>query len=97
LAAASAARGAAQKPAVTPKKMFEIRGDVMSPAWSPDGSQLAFVSGRGDHSFIAIFETSAARIRFLEPSTDRDIEPRWSPDGKRIAYIRLFNISDTPS
>lgn len=97
LAAASAARGAAQKPAVTPKKMFEIRGDVMSPAWSPDGSKLAFVSGRGDHSFIAIYETSATRIRFLEPSTDRDIEPRWSPDGKQIAYIRLFNISDTPS
>lgn len=97
VAAASAPRGAAPKPAAIPKKMFEIRGDVVSPAWSPDGSQLAFVSGRGDHSFIAIYETGSVRIRFLEPSTDRDIEPRWSPDGKRIAYIRLFNISDTPS
>lgn len=97
VAAAPTAKGPAARPAVTPKKMFEIRGDVISPAWSPDGSQLAFVSGRGDHSFIAIYETSAARIRFLEPSTDRDIEPRWSQDGKRIAYIRLFNISDTPS
>jgi dipeptidyl aminopeptidase/acylaminoacyl peptidase len=97
VAAASAARGAAAKPVVTPKKMFEIRGEVTSAAWSPDGSQLAFVSSRGDHSFIAIYETRATRIRFLEPSTDRDIEPRWSPDGKRIAYIRLFNISDTPS
>jgi dipeptidyl aminopeptidase/acylaminoacyl peptidase len=97
LTAAPAARGAAAKPVVAPKKMFEIRGDVVSPAWSSDGSQLAFVSGRSDHSFIAIYESGAARIRFLEPSTDRDIEPRWSPDGKRIAYIRLFNISDTPS
>ncbi|MEW6125889.1 MAG: alpha/beta fold hydrolase [Acidobacteriota bacterium] len=78
-----------------PKKMFEIRGQVSSPQWSPDGTQLAFVSSRGDHSFIAIFDPRAERIRFLEPSVDRDIEPRWSTDGKRIAYIRLFNVIDT--
>ena len=78
------------------KKMFEIRGSVASPAWSPDGSKLAFVSARGDHSFIAIYNAKAGSIRFLGPSIDRDIEPRWSPDGKRIAYIRLFNITDAP-
>lgn len=79
------------------KKMFEIRGNVNSPAWSPDGKQLAFVSSRGDHSFIAVFEPASSRIRFLEPGVDRDIEPRWSPDGKRIAYVRLFNVIDTMS
>ncbi len=77
------------------KKMFEIRGVVASPSWSPDGSRLAFVSSRGDHSFIAIYEPALSRIRFLEPGVDRDIEPRWSPDGKRIAYVRLFNVVDT--
>ncbi len=80
-----------------PKKMFEIRGSVSSARWSPDGSMLAFVSSRGDHSFIAIYTPKVGNIRFVEPSVDRDIEPRWSPDGKRIAYIRLFNISDVPS
>jgi dipeptidyl aminopeptidase/acylaminoacyl peptidase len=83
-----------QKP-VSAKKMFEIRGEVNSPAWSPDGSLLAFVSSRGDHAFIAIYDAKLARIRFLEPSVDRDIEPRWSPDGKRLAFIRLFNVADT--
>ena len=84
------------RPAVA-KQMFEIRGTVASPAWSPDGSQLAFVSQRGDHSFVAIYEPASSRIRFLEPSVDRDIEPRWSPDGKRVAFIRLFNVTDTYS
>jgi dipeptidyl aminopeptidase/acylaminoacyl peptidase len=79
------------------KKMFEIRGQVASPAWSPDGSKLAFVSLRGDHSFIAVYDARAASIRFVEPSLDRDIEPRWSPDGRRIAFIRLTNVTDTYS
>jgi dipeptidyl aminopeptidase/acylaminoacyl peptidase len=85
----------AVRTAGTPKKMFEIRGSVEAPSWSPDGSRLAFVSARGDHSFIAIYEPASSQIRFLEPSVDRDISPRWSPDGKRIAYIRLFNVVDT--
>ncbi|MFY9573391.1 MAG: alpha/beta fold hydrolase [Blastocatellia bacterium] len=90
-------KGASAKQDGAAKKMFEIRGQVASPAWSPDGSQLAFVSARGDHSFIAIYDARIGNIRFLEPSVDRDMEPRWSPDGKRIAYLRLFNITDVPS
>jgi dipeptidyl aminopeptidase/acylaminoacyl peptidase len=80
-----------------PTKLFEIRGSVDSPAWSPDGQLLAFVSSRGDHSFVGLYDPAAARIRFLEPSVDRDIQARWSPDGKRIAFIRLLNVVDTLS
>ncbi len=79
------------------RKLFEMRGNVGQPQWSPDGSQLAFTSSRGDHGFISIYDTRANRLRFLSPSTDRDVAPRWSPDGKRIAFIHLFNITDTYS
>ena len=81
----------------TEHQLFEVRGEVSSPSWSPDGSQLAFVSSREDHGFIGIYEPHADRLRFIEPSTDRDIAPRWSPDGKRIAFLRLFNVRDTYS
>jgi len=94
---ASTAKVATAKSNGAAKKMFEIRGSVASPSWSPDGSQLAFVSSRGDHSFIGIYDPKAASIRFLDPSIDRDIEPRWSTDGKRIACIRLFNITEVVS
>ena len=77
------------------RKLVEIRGTVNSPQWSPDGAELAFVSNRGDHSFLGIYDTRSNYIRFMSPSVDRDTAPRWSPDGKRIAFIRLFNISDT--
>jgi len=77
------------------RKLFEIRGTVNSPQWSPDGAELAFVSNRGDHSFIGIYDTRSNYIQFKSPSVDRDVAPRWSPDGKRIAFVRLFNINDT--
>jgi dipeptidyl aminopeptidase/acylaminoacyl peptidase len=77
------------------RKLFEIRGIVNSPQWSPDGTELAFVSNRGDHSFIGIYDTRSNYIRFKSPSVDRDVAPRWSADGKRIAFIRLFSINDT--
>jgi len=77
------------------RKLFEIRGSVSTHQWSPDGSQLAFAANRGDHSFIGIYDPRAAAIRFLSPSSDRDVLPRWSADGRRIAFIRLFNISDS--
>ncbi len=73
---------------VQAKRMFFARGDSGSPEWSPDGSRLAFVSGRGDHSFIAVYTNDSTPILFLAPSTSRDSSPRWSPDGKRIAFVR---------
>src|SRR5437764_1160728 len=79
------------------RKLFEARGAVNSPEWSPDGSELAFSSARGDHSFVTIYNPRSNHLRFLAPTVDRDIAPRWSPDGKRIAFIRLPNISDTCS
>jgi dipeptidyl aminopeptidase/acylaminoacyl peptidase len=77
------------------RKMFEIRGNVSAPQWSPDGSQLVFASTRGDHGFITIYDSHSNRFHFLSPSIDRDVAPRWSPDGKRIAFVRLFNINDS--
>src|SRR5439155_15795088 len=50
------------------RKLFEMRGNVSGPQWSPDGSQLAFVSTRGDHSFISIYEMRTNRLRFVSPS-----------------------------
>jgi dipeptidyl aminopeptidase/acylaminoacyl peptidase len=70
------------------KRLFFARGEAGTPQWSPDGSKLAFVSNRGDHSFIGIYTNDSTPIVYLAPSTSRDSSPRWSPDGKRIAFVR---------
>jgi dipeptidyl aminopeptidase/acylaminoacyl peptidase len=78
-------------------KLFEMRGNAGSAELSPDGSQLAFVSARGDHNFISIYDFKSNELRFVSPSVDRDASPRWSPDGRRLAFIRQFNVPDTQS
>ncbi len=44
-----------------------IRGQNRSEQWSPDGSRLAFVSTRGDHSFIGIYDVASKEVKFLCP------------------------------
>jgi dipeptidyl aminopeptidase/acylaminoacyl peptidase len=71
------------------KPLTYARGNSRQPQWSPDGKKVAFVSDRGDHSFIAIYEFGRDTLRFVSPSADRDRLPRWSPDGSQIAYVRV--------
>lgn len=78
-------------------KLFSMRGDNGDPRWSPDGSRLAFVSGRGDHSFIGVFTNDTTPIRWIEPTTSRDGSPRWSPDGTKIVYVRRPGSGGAPS
>ncbi len=71
------------------KALFFVRGSSAQPKWSPDGKKIAFVSDRGDHSFIVIYEFGRNTLRYVSPSGDRDLYPRWSPDGSRLAFVRL--------
>jgi dipeptidyl aminopeptidase/acylaminoacyl peptidase len=69
--------------------LFQTKGRSGSLHWSPDGSKLSFVSGRGDHNFVGVYDTATKGIRYLDPSVDRDNEPIWSRDGKQVAFIRV--------
>src|SRR5262249_48321250 len=78
------------------EQAFFARGSSATPRWAPDGRALAFVSDRDDHSFIGIYSGATAPIRYLSPSTSRDIDPVWSPDGRTIAFIRMPGRGGTP-
>ena len=71
-----------------PSQVFQARGREQRPCWSPDGTRLSFVSDRGDHRFIGVYDVKGNILRYLDPSTDLDSEPEWSPDSGSIAFIR---------
>lgn len=78
------------------KPLFITRGTVGSLEWSPDGTQLAFVSDRDGHAFIGIYTNPETPINWIAPSFARDRSPRWSPDGKRLVFVRTPGVGGAP-
>lgn len=70
------------------RQLFHMKGTAGNMQWSSDGKRLAFVSRRGDYSFIGIYEEGKSKIRWIGPSFHMDSSPQWSPDGKQIAFVR---------
>jgi Tol biopolymer transport system component len=59
-----------------------------SPAWSPDGSRLLFVSSRSGDEEIYVARADGSGVARLTSLPGRDLTPAWSPDGTRIAWSR---------
>ena len=77
------------------RNLVTAKGSCNSIVWSPDGSGLAFVNNRADHSYIGVFRNGAP-LQWIAPAFSKDISPRWSPDGKRIAFIRTPGTGGAP-
>ncbi len=71
-----------------PELLFKAAGRNGSPRWSPDGTRVAFVTNREDHSFVGVYDLERNAITWMAPGIDRDSDPAWSPDGRRIAFFR---------
>jgi dipeptidyl aminopeptidase/acylaminoacyl peptidase len=71
-----------------PALLFKARGTLDSLRWSPDGKYLAFVSKRGDYSFVGVYSVPAKQLTYLDPGTTMDTSPVWSPDSSRVAFLR---------
>ena len=76
-------------PNAKPARLLHTLGNSGSLQWSPDGTELAFVSNRRSHSFIGVYSFADNTLEYLDPGTDHDRYPMWSPDGRQIAFVRI--------
>ncbi len=60
---------------------------IMSPAWSPDGSQLAYVSFETGHAVVYVQSLYSNQRRVLANFRGSNSAPVWSPDGKQMALV----------
>lgn len=58
---------------------------IISPAWSPNGSQLAYVSFESRKPVIYAHDVASGRRRLLANFRGSNSAPAWSPDGRQIA------------
>jgi hypothetical protein len=73
--------------------MYNQNPKVQSPAWSPDGSKIAFQVNQHDHWEIYVMNADATNAK---PVTQPDplsfqpvnnVAPVWSPDSKQILFV----------
>ena len=60
---------------------------VLSPAWSPDGRRLAYVSFEGERARIFSQDLSSGTREELSAFPGVNSAPAWSPDGSRVALV----------
>jgi dipeptidyl aminopeptidase/acylaminoacyl peptidase len=85
-----------------PKQLTEGDFEDGSPAWSPDGRRLAFVSARSEFwdlelaSDVFVIDAEGGEPKQLTDSDGGCDGPVWSPDGSQIVFLYVPGTLDWP-
>lgn len=76
-------------PGENPRLLIASQTDDRLPAWSPDGTRIAFVSWREGNADIFVIDPDGRNLVNLTRHPGWDVSPAWSPDGTQIAFFAL--------
>ena len=68
-----------------PKEALSSSQPILSPAWSPDGTQLAYVSYENKQAQIIVQNIGTGKRRLVASFAGLNGAPAWSPDGRQLA------------
>ena len=64
------------------------RGTNSAPSWSPDGSQLMFMSSMHGDPELFVSDASGSRLKRITYSAGGDTSPAWNPKtGQQVAFV----------
>jgi Tol biopolymer transport system component len=71
-----------------PTTLYQSSGIVLDPAWSPDGTTIAFASTEDGGGIFTIHPDGSGLTKLVSPASfPMDARsPVWSPDGSRLAF-----------
>lgn len=70
-----------------PKPLLTSNDPIMSPAWSPNGRQIAYVSFENKHAAIYVEDVATGSRRLISEFRGINGAPAWSPDGRKLALV----------
>ena len=65
---------------------------IMSPAWSPDGQRLAYVSFENKKSQLVVQDLNSGARKVVASFQGHNGAPAFSPDGSRLALLLLVMV-----
>lgn len=68
-----------------PHTIVTSRAPILSPAWSPDGREIAYVSFEGGRPEVFVQTLATGGRRRVAAFPGLNGAPAWSPDGRRLA------------
>jgi Tol biopolymer transport system component len=81
----------AQNPDGSPRRLtFNDPISDRAPAWSPDGTKIAFWSARNGNRDVFVMNADGSGVMQLTTYADSDRDPVWSPDGTKIVFERTL-------
>lgn len=70
------------------KRLTENDVHDARPSWSPDGTQIAYLSGYPDADLIVMNADGRSAKQLTETiKVNLEVQPEWSPDGSQIAFV----------
>lgn len=67
--------------------VLALNEPIMSPAWSPDGSHLAYVSFESGRAAVYVQSLYTNQRTVVANFRGSNSAPAWSPDGKQLAVV----------
>jgi TolB protein len=76
-----------------PQPLVNSIEPVISPAWSPDGTKMAYVSYEKKKPIVFVHTLTTGKRKIVANYKGNNSAPAWSPDGQKLAVVLTYGAN----